>query len=74
MQAAAEADLDAIAAFEVDIAKVSFGDEAITDPPSTGAGWQERLASQGEIALIAAAAALPRCRSAGPGCRRARTR
>jgi L-amino acid N-acyltransferase YncA len=50
---AREADLDAIAAFEVDIAIVSFGDEAITD-----AGFHRRrvagsLDRPGEIALVA---------------------
>ena len=32
VRVATEADLDAIAGFEIDIAKTSFADEAITDP------------------------------------------
>ena len=50
-----EDDLDAIAGFEVEIAKISFGDEAVTD-----AGLHRRrvagaLGKPGEITLVAAA-------------------
>ena len=52
-------DLDAIAGFEVEIAKVSFGDEAVTD-----AGLHRRraggaLGKPGEITLVAAAQSAP---------------
>ena len=52
-------DLDAIAGFEVDIARASFGDEAITD-----AGLHHRrvagaLGKPGEITLVAAAPDAP---------------
>ena len=53
---AGEADLDAIAAFEVGIAKVSFGDEAITDAAFHRRRVAGALGKPGEIALIAAAA------------------
>lgn len=56
---AAEADLDAIAAFEVDIATVSFGDEAITDPAFHRRRVAGALGKPGEITLIAAATAAP---------------
>lgn len=52
---AGEADLDPIAAFEVDIAKVSFGDEAITDSAFHRRRVAAALGKPGEIALIAAA-------------------
>ena len=56
---AGEDDLDAIAGFEVEIAKVSFGDEAVTD-----AGLHRRrvvgaLGKPGEITLVAVAEAAP---------------
>lgn len=52
-------DLDAIAGFEVEIAQVSFGDEAVTD-----AGLHRRrvggaLGKPGEITLVAAAETAP---------------
>ncbi|HTS97231.1 MAG TPA: GNAT family N-acetyltransferase [Streptosporangiaceae bacterium] len=52
-------DLDAIAGFEVEIARVSFGDEAITD-----AGLHRRrvagaLGKPGEVTLVAAARDAP---------------
>jgi L-amino acid N-acyltransferase YncA len=50
---AAEADLDAIAAFEVEIALVSFGDEAITDPAFHRRRVAGSLSKPGEIALVA---------------------
>jgi GNAT superfamily N-acetyltransferase len=52
---AGEADLDAIAAFEVDIAKVSFGDEAITDSAFHRRRVAAALGKPGEIGMIAAA-------------------
>ncbi|MGN6793870.1 MAG: GNAT family N-acetyltransferase [Streptosporangiaceae bacterium] len=53
---AREEDLDAIAAFEVDIATVSFGDDAITDAAFHRRRVAGSLGKPGEIALIAAAA------------------
>ncbi len=53
---AAEPDLDAIAAFEVDIARVSFGDEAITDVAFHRRRVAGALGKPGEIALVAARA------------------
>src|SRR6266851_2253582 len=53
---AAEPDLDAIAAFEVDIARVSFGDEAITDAAFHRRRVAAALGKPGEIALVAVAA------------------
>jgi GNAT superfamily N-acetyltransferase len=51
---AAEADLDAIAAFEVDIARVSFGDEAITDPALHRKRVAGALGKPGEVTLVVA--------------------
>jgi len=56
---AAEPDLDAIAAFEVDIARASFGDEAITDASFHRRRVAGALGKAGEIALIAVAADAP---------------
>ena len=53
---AADSDLDAIAAFEVGIARVSFGDEAITDAAFHRRRVAGALGKPGEITLIAAAA------------------
>jgi L-amino acid N-acyltransferase YncA len=50
---AAEDDLDAIAAFEVEIAVVSFGDEAITDAAFHRRRVASSLGKPGELALIA---------------------
>ena len=64
---AAEADLDAIAGFEIDIANVSFGDAAITDPALHRKRVSGSLGKPGEITLVAVA--VPgRCR-AGARCR-----
>jgi ribosomal protein S18 acetylase RimI-like enzyme len=52
---AADADLDAIAAFEVDIARASFGDEAITDAAFHRRRVAGALGKPGEITLIAVA-------------------
>jgi L-amino acid N-acyltransferase YncA len=46
-------DLDAIAGFEVDIARVSFGDEAITDAALHRRRVAGALGSPGEITLVA---------------------
>jgi|SRR5580658_6423248 L-amino acid N-acyltransferase YncA len=54
---ATDADLDAIAAFEVDIALASFGDEAITDAAFHRRRVAGSLAKPGEIALVAVAQA-----------------
>ena len=56
---AAEADLDAIAGFEVDIARASFGDEAITDAAFHRRRVAGALAKRGEIMLVAVPAAAP---------------
>jgi L-amino acid N-acyltransferase YncA len=50
---ATEADLDAIAAFEVEIALVSFGDEAITEAAFHRRRVAGALAKAGETALVA---------------------
>jgi L-amino acid N-acyltransferase YncA len=56
---AGEDDLDAIAGFEVDIAKVSFGDEAITDTGLHRRRVAGALGKPGEITLVAVAEAGP---------------
>lgn len=56
---ATEADLDAIAAFEVEIARVSFGADAITDPAFHRRRVAGALGKPGEFALVAAAPAAP---------------
>jgi L-amino acid N-acyltransferase YncA len=53
---AGEDDLDAIAQFEVEIAVVSFGAEAITDPALHRRRVSGALGRPGEVTLIAAAA------------------
>ena len=50
---ATDSDLDAIAAFEVQIALVSFGDEAITDAAFHRRRVAGSLGKPGEIALVA---------------------
>ncbi|MGO9081871.1 MAG: GNAT family N-acetyltransferase [Streptosporangiaceae bacterium] len=59
IRAAAEADLDAIAGYEIDIARVSFGAEAVTDPALHRKRAAGALGKPGEITLIAAAASAP---------------
>jgi len=59
VRAATERDLDAIAAFEAEIARVSFGDEAITDPAFHRRRVGAAFGKPGEITLIAAAADVP---------------
>ena len=56
---AGEADLDAITAFEIDIARVSFGDEAIEDPALHRKRVTAALGKPGEITLVAVAAEAP---------------
>jgi RimJ/RimL family protein N-acetyltransferase len=52
---AREADLDAIAAFEIDIARASFGDEAIEDPALHRKRVAAALGRPGEVTLVAVA-------------------
>lgn len=59
IRAAAESDLDAIAEFEIEIAKVSFSDEAITDPALHRRRVSGSLSKPGEIMLVAVAAREP---------------
>jgi RimJ/RimL family protein N-acetyltransferase len=54
---AREADLDAIAAFEIDIARASFGDEAIEDPALHRKRVAAALGKPGEVTLVAVPAA-----------------
>jgi ribosomal protein S18 acetylase RimI-like enzyme len=56
---AGENDLDAIAAFEVDIARVSFGDEAITDAAFHRRRVAAAMGKAGQTALVAVAADAP---------------
>jgi L-amino acid N-acyltransferase YncA len=56
---ATEADLDAIVGFEIDIAVVSFADEAITDPALHRRRVSGALGKRGEITLVAAPEAEP---------------
>lgn len=57
IRSATDSDLDAIAAFEVDIAIVSFGDEAITDVAFHRRRVAGSLGKPGEITLVAVGAA-----------------
>ena len=59
IRAATEADLDAIAAFEVEIAMISFGAEAITDPALHRRRVTGALGKPGEVTLVAVAAGEP---------------
>jgi len=56
---AAEDDLDAIVGYEIDIAVVSFGDEAITDPALHRKRVSGSLGKPGEVTLVAVAADQP---------------
>jgi L-amino acid N-acyltransferase YncA len=56
---AQEGDLDAIAGFEIDIAKMSFADEAITDPALHRRRVTGSLGKPGEITLVAVTAGDP---------------
>jgi RimJ/RimL family protein N-acetyltransferase len=53
---AGEEDLDALAAFEIDIARVSFGDEAIEDAALHRKRVAAALGRPGEVTLVAVAA------------------
>ena len=53
---AREEDLDAIAEFEIEIARVSFGDEAIEDPALHRKRVAAALGRPGEVTLVAVAA------------------
>ncbi len=52
---AAESDLAVLAGFEIEIARVSFGDEAIADPALHRKRVSAALAKPAEITLVAAA-------------------
>jgi len=56
---AREDDLDAIVGYEIDIAVVSFGDEAITDPALHRKRVGGALGKPGEVALVAVAVGSP---------------
>lgn len=56
---ATDDDLDAIVGFEIDIALVSFGDTAITDPALHRKRVSGALGKPGEITLVAVAAPVP---------------
>jgi ribosomal protein S18 acetylase RimI-like enzyme len=68
IRGAAEDDLDAIAEFEIEIARISFSDEAITDPALHRRRVSGSLSKPGEIMLVAVAAPAPEGRP-GPGSR-----
>jgi predicted methyltransferase/GNAT superfamily N-acetyltransferase len=61
IRAATEADLDTIAGFEVEIARVSFGDEAVEDRLLHRRRVAAALGKPGEVTLVAVAS------GAGPG-------
>jgi GNAT superfamily N-acetyltransferase len=56
---AAESDLAALAGFEIEIARVSFGDDAIDDPALHLKRVSAALGKPAEITLVAAAADAP---------------
>jgi L-amino acid N-acyltransferase YncA len=56
---ATEADLDAIAGFEIDIARISFSEDAITDPALHRRRVSGSLGKPGEVTLVAVPAADP---------------
>jgi L-amino acid N-acyltransferase YncA len=56
---ATDSDLDAIVAFEIDIARVSFADEAITDPALHRRRVAGSLGKPGEVTLVAASRDAP---------------
>jgi GNAT superfamily N-acetyltransferase len=72
IRGATEGDLDAIAQFEIEIARVSFSDDAITDPALHRRRVSGGLGKPGEIMLVAVAAPEPGtqrgpAQQAGPG-------
>jgi GNAT superfamily N-acetyltransferase len=56
---AAEPDLEALVGFEIEIAIVSFADEAITDPALHRKRVSRALGQPGEVTLVAAANEAP---------------
>jgi len=56
---ATESDLDALAGFEIEIARVSFGDDAIADPALHRKRVSAALGKPAEITLVAAARDAP---------------
>jgi GNAT superfamily N-acetyltransferase len=55
IRAASEADLDTIAGFEIEIARASFGDEAVEDPLLHRKRVAAALGKPGEVTLVAVA-------------------
>ena len=56
---ATEADLEALVGYEIEIAVISFGDEAITDPAVHRKRVASALGRPGEVALVAVARQAP---------------
>jgi len=56
---ATEADLDAIAGFEIEIAKISFSEDAVTDPALHRRRVAGSLGKPGEVTLVVVPAADP---------------
>jgi L-amino acid N-acyltransferase YncA len=56
---ATESDLDALVGFEIEIAVVSFGPEAVTDPALHRKRLSAALGKTGEVTLVAAARQAP---------------
>jgi L-amino acid N-acyltransferase YncA len=56
---AEDSDIEAIVGFEIDIAVVSFGDEAVTDPALHRRRVTGALGKPGEVTLVAVAAGEP---------------
>jgi len=56
---ATETDLDALVQYEIEIAVVSFGDEAVTDPALHRKRVSGALGKPGEVTLVAAARQAP---------------
>ena len=56
---AAEADIDALVRYEIEIAIVSFADEAVTDPELHRRRISRALGQPGEVMLVAAATSAP---------------
>ncbi|HUD79837.1 MAG TPA: GNAT family N-acetyltransferase [Streptosporangiaceae bacterium] len=59
VRAATESDLEALVGYEIEIAVISFGDEAITDPALHRKRVSGALGKAGEITLVAAAGQAP---------------
>jgi L-amino acid N-acyltransferase YncA len=56
---ATETDLDAIVGYEIEIAVISFGDEAVTDPALHRKRVGRALGQPGEVTLVAVGRAAP---------------